>query len=237
MCSAEVILGDKNTGKVIMLSDTDLNISSTLTHTGVSFTNDRLMWNRQYMFRVNARNINGSAISSGDISKLRPVPQYSFTYSPSIGTYDVVKSGIHTNPLRIHTEYLPNTNAAGVLYGFFYIGESDIDFSRSSYFALSRNESLSHELPSLLSAGVYYVHSYVIEQDKLLQSGEIFPATTKSFSGTGNSESMRGVCECREFISQGHRKFGTVQGESFKPESETEVLHNLVQTHASCRYL
>ena len=70
MCSAEVTLTDKNTGEVITLGDMDLNISSTLTAADVAFTNERLALNRQYGFLVNARNINGSAISTGDISKL-----------------------------------------------------------------------------------------------------------------------------------------------------------------------
>ena len=108
------------------------------------------------------------------------------------GTYDVVNSRVHTDPLRVHTEYSPNSNASGVLYGFFYIGESGVDFSISAYFALSRNDSLSYELPSPLPAGVYIVHTYVIEQNGLLSSGEAFPATTDFFSGNEGSQSRHG---------------------------------------------
>ena len=68
MCSAEITLTDKNTGEGIILGEMDLNISSNLK--GVAFTNERLALNRQYGFTVNASNINGSAISSGDISEL-----------------------------------------------------------------------------------------------------------------------------------------------------------------------
>ena len=120
------------------------------------------------------------------------IPILIITHSSSVhpGTYDVVNSRIHTNPLRIHTEFLPNSNAAGVLYGFYYIGENGIDFSRSVYFSLSRNDSLSYELPSPLSIGVYYIHTYVIGQDGLLNSGENFPATTQVFSGEGDSQSI-----------------------------------------------
>ena len=71
MCSAEVTLTDKNTGEVITFGNTDLNFSSTLMD--IAFTNERLALNQQYGFTVNASNINGSAISSGDISKLKPV--------------------------------------------------------------------------------------------------------------------------------------------------------------------
>ena len=100
----------------------------------------------------------------------------------------MVNSGVHTNPLRIHTEFLPNSNAVGVLYGFFYIGESGIDFSRSLYFALSRNDSLRHELPSPLPAGVYYVHTYVIRENGLLSDGNVAPVTTEVFSGSGGTQ-------------------------------------------------
>ena len=68
MCTAEITLTDKNTGEVITLGDMDLDISSTLTHTSIVF---RLARNRQYEFTVNASNINGSAISNGNISKLQ----------------------------------------------------------------------------------------------------------------------------------------------------------------------
>ena len=118
---------------------------------------------------------------------------YFFFLPLHLGTYDVVKSGIYTSPVRVHTEYLPNSNAAGVLYGFLYIGESGIDFSRSFYFPLSRNDSLSYELPSPLPAGVYYVHTYVIGKGGLLSSGELTPVTTEVFSGSGGSQSMQ-VC-------------------------------------------
>ena len=70
MCSAEITLTDKNTGEVITLGDMDLNISSTLM--GITFTNENLALNRRYGFSLNASNINGSVISSGDISKLKP---------------------------------------------------------------------------------------------------------------------------------------------------------------------
>ena len=99
----------------------------------------------------------------------------------------MVKSEVHANPLRIHTEYLPNSNAAGVLYGLFFVGDNGIDFSRSAYLALSRNDSLRYELPSPLPAGVYYVHAYVIKQNGLLSSGETFPATTEVISGDPQS--------------------------------------------------
>lgn len=98
---------------------------------------------------------------------------------------------IHANPLRIQTVYPPTSNASGVLYGFFYIAGSGIDFSRSAYFSLSRNNSLSYELPSPLPAGVYSIHTYVIELDGLLCSGEVTPVMTTEFlSGNGGSPSM-----------------------------------------------
>ena len=68
MCSVAITLTDKNTGEVITLGEMDLNTSMDLMH--ISFTNEKLTLNRQYGFTVNASNINGSAISSGDISKL-----------------------------------------------------------------------------------------------------------------------------------------------------------------------
>ena len=104
------------------------------------------------------------------------------------GTYDVVSSEIRTNPLRIHTEYLPNSNAAGVLYSFLLVGENGTDFTESVYLVLSGNDSLRYELPSPIPAGAYQVHAYVIQQDGLLSSGENFPATSQIFSGTGGSQ-------------------------------------------------
>ena len=69
MCSAEVTLTDKNTGEVITLGEIDWNISSTLM--GITFTNERLVKDRLYRVMVNASNINGSAISISDLSKLK----------------------------------------------------------------------------------------------------------------------------------------------------------------------
>ena len=100
------------------------------------------------------------------------------------------------NPLRIHTEYLPNSNATGVFYGFFYFEESGIDFRRSVYFALGRNDSLSYELPSPLAAGVYYVHTYVIGLDGLLNRGKIFPATTEVFLEMGDESQSMCIIMC-----------------------------------------
>ena len=117
------------------------------------------------------------------------------------GTYDVVYSGVHTNPLRIYTTYLPNSNAAGVLYGFFYDGGSGIDFSRSAYLALSRNDSLSYEFLSPLPAGIYHVHTYVIEQNGLLSSGITFPATTEVFSVEGDPQCNYGAWHVRYVIN------------------------------------
>ena len=102
----------------------------------------------------------------------------------------MVNSGIHTSPLRVHTEYLPNSNAAGVLYGFFLVGVNGIDFSKSAYLALSRNNSLRYELASPIPDGVSFVQTYVIEQNGLLSSGEVFPATTEVISGVGDAPSM-----------------------------------------------
>ena len=67
MCSAEVTLTEKNTGKVFTLGGMDLNISSMLM--GITFT--RLAKDRVYRVMVNASNINGSAISFSDLSKLK----------------------------------------------------------------------------------------------------------------------------------------------------------------------
>ena len=71
MCSAGVTLTDMSiltdmSTEVITLDDMDLNVSSTL----IAFTNERLVKDRVYRVMVNASNINGSAISSADISKL-----------------------------------------------------------------------------------------------------------------------------------------------------------------------
>jgi hypothetical protein len=102
-----------------------------------------------------------------------------------------VKSEVHhTNPLSIRTEYLSNSSAAGVLYGFYHVAENGIDFTKSAFLALSRNNSLNYELTHHPPTGVYFVHTYQIEYDGLLSIGEVFPATSQVFSGTGNSRSM-----------------------------------------------
>lgn len=106
------------------------------------------------------------------------------------GTYGVASSGFSRSPLSIHTEYLPNSDAAGVLYGVFNVGDNGIDFTKSIYLVLRRNNSISYVLPFGLQDGVYYVHAYTIEQDGLLKSGETFPATSEIFSQTGNSQGI-----------------------------------------------
>ena len=96
MCNAEINLTDKNTGNVITLGSLDLNISSTLMGADVVFTNERLALNRQYRFMVNASNINGSAISTGDISKLYPhIESFQFflkLYRLAMGLYNNVEA-------------------------------------------------------------------------------------------------------------------------------------------------
>ena len=67
MCSAEVTLTEKVSGEIITLGDMDLNVSST--SMVISFTNERLVRDRQYRIIVTASNINGSHTSSADISK------------------------------------------------------------------------------------------------------------------------------------------------------------------------
>ena len=65
MCSAGITLTDTNTDESMTLLNSDL----TITLTNVSFTSEKLRLNRKYRIMVNVSNINGSSVSSGDISK------------------------------------------------------------------------------------------------------------------------------------------------------------------------
>lgn len=65
VCSAEITFIDENSDESITLLNSDLTIMLT----SVSFTNEKLRLNRKYRIMVNASNINGSFISSDDISK------------------------------------------------------------------------------------------------------------------------------------------------------------------------
>ena len=65
MCSAEISLIDTSTEESITLLNSDLTIMLT----NVSFTSEKLRLNRKYRIMVNASNINGSSVFSGDISK------------------------------------------------------------------------------------------------------------------------------------------------------------------------
>ena len=67
VCRAEVTLidHDGNTDESITLLNSDLTIMLT----NVSFTSEKLRLNRKYRIMVNASNINGSSVFSGDISK------------------------------------------------------------------------------------------------------------------------------------------------------------------------
>ena len=64
ICRAEMTLTDGNTDESITLLNSDLTIMLT----NVSFTSEKLMINRKYRIMVNASNINGSSVFSGDIS-------------------------------------------------------------------------------------------------------------------------------------------------------------------------
>ena len=57
--------GNTCTDESITLINSDLTIMLT----NVSFTSEKLMLNRKYRIIVNASNINGSSVFSGDISK------------------------------------------------------------------------------------------------------------------------------------------------------------------------
>ena len=65
MCRAEITLTDENTDESITLLNSDLTIMLT----NVSFTSEKLRLNRKYRIMVNASNIKGSSVFSGDISK------------------------------------------------------------------------------------------------------------------------------------------------------------------------
>ena len=65
VCSAEITLIDTSTDESITLLNSDL----TIILTNVSFTSEKLRLNRKYSIMVNTSNINGSSVSSRDISK------------------------------------------------------------------------------------------------------------------------------------------------------------------------
>ena len=65
VCNIEITVIDTKTDESITLLNSDL----TIVLTNVSFTSEKLRLNRKYRIMVNASNINGSSVSSDDISK------------------------------------------------------------------------------------------------------------------------------------------------------------------------
>ncbi len=68
MCTVEVALVDQNIGEhaiAILLGPEDLSVMWTI----VAFTSEKLTLDRRYSLTVVASNVNGSATSSGGISK------------------------------------------------------------------------------------------------------------------------------------------------------------------------
>ena len=105
------------------------------------------------------------------------------------GSHDIVETGVHVNPLRIHTQYLLDSQAAGGLFSFLFIDANGvIDFRKSTYLCLEKNTSQSYVLPFTQSPELYVISAYDIEEDGLLYSGEAYPATTSThvISGPGN---------------------------------------------------
>ena len=100
-----------------------------------------------------------------------------------------METGIHMNPLRIQTQYLLNSQAAGGLFSFLFITDNSvINFTKSTYLCLEKNTSQSYVLPFTQSPERYEISAYDIEEDGLLYSGEAYPATTSThhdISGPG----------------------------------------------------
>ncbi len=66
MCNVEITLVDEDFGgPVILLGSVDVSIM----WTSIAFSSEHLTLNRRYSVRVNASNINGSAVSNSYISK------------------------------------------------------------------------------------------------------------------------------------------------------------------------
>ena len=83
----------------------------------------------------------------------------------------------------IRTEYFDHSLAKGVLIIFIYLDREfrSIDFSRSLYMALDRDDSYYHTLPNDLTPGEYQVFAYDIELDGTLHNGLSYPAATYPF--------------------------------------------------------
>ena len=113
----------------------------------------------------------------------------------SIGTHDIVDVTIESVPLSVEAEYVSNSRAAGGMFIFLFAsgaGDTVIDFTKSAYICLGRNESRSgHVLPFQLPAGEYFVSAYDIEESGGISSGLVYPADTVTHSQTGNAQSKQ----------------------------------------------
>lgn len=96
-----------------------------------------------------------------------------------VGSHNIVRTEIQQNPLRMETEYLLNSMAAGGLFSFLFIDDNGvIDFTKSAYLSLQRNDSQNYLLPFSQSPEFYAISAYDLEEDGLLTAGEVYPATT-----------------------------------------------------------
>ena len=111
----------------------------------------------------------------------------------SIGTRNIVDVTIEGSPLSVEATYVSNSRAAGGLFIFLFAsgdGDTVIDFTKSAYFNLGRDESSSgHVLPFQLAAGEYFVSAYDIEEGGGMDSGVVHPADTTIHSQTGPAQS------------------------------------------------
>lgn len=95
------------------------------------------------------------------------------------GSHSILRTEIQLNPLRMETEYLPNSTAAGGLFIFLFIDDNEVtDFTKSVYLCLQMNHSQSYLLPFSQAPQFYTVSAYDLEKDGLLTAGEAYPATT-----------------------------------------------------------
>ena len=96
-----------------------------------------------------------------------------------IGTHSILRTEIQQDPLKMETEYLLNSTAAGGLFIFLFIDDNVItDFTKSVYLCLQKSDSQSYLLPFSQSPEFYAISAYDLEKDGLLVAGETYPATT-----------------------------------------------------------
>ena len=122
-----------------------------------------------------------------------------------VGTTDVqstlVSSCAVSNCVNLTATYSRNTMAQGVLFTLIPISGNVVDFNNSVSIVLNRTASIDSNTFSDIAAGDYMVSAYDVENDKLLNQGINFPATTSNVSISGDDTGRFVFKSCSIFLT------------------------------------